>query len=293
MSQYDPRDDYYSENRAISTPKPFIIDMREKHTAKWTTFLYPDGQRSINITTSPGLNRRTYLIWNGTMEELLLMTNAIESMGLIKDTLVIPYLMGARYDRMMQFGDAFYLKVMANVINSCGFNTVLLLDPHSDVAPALINNNRVYGNGGLVRTYSIPNSVLICPDAGAAKKINKYMEINPNITDVVHCVKYRDPKSGYINLRVLEPGKCLNRPCVIIDDICDGGGTFAAIADQIKPEHLSLIVTHGLFTKGSEPLAKFNTIITTDSFRSKGFLNAIGIYNSISATKLMGEDSWT
>lgn len=54
---------------------------------------------------------------------------------------------------------------------------------------------------------------------------------------------------------------------MIIDDICDGGATFLAIAGQVKPAHLTLIVTHGIFSKGLDALAeKFDSIITSDSY---------------------------
>jgi hypothetical protein len=36
-------------------------------------------------------------------------------------------------------GDSFDLEVIANLINSCNFDDVLLLDIHSDVALKLIN----------------------------------------------------------------------------------------------------------------------------------------------------------
>ena len=54
---------------------------------------------------------------------------------------------------------------------------------------------------------------------------------------------------------------------MIIDDICDGGATFLAIAEQIKPKHMTLIVTHGVFSKGFAVLEKkFDEIIVSDSY---------------------------
>jgi ribose-phosphate pyrophosphokinase len=121
-------------------------------------------------------------------------------------------------------------------------------------------------NRFLVEKYDQKEAVLICPDAGAAKKIKHYFEWNPNIVEVIYCIKSRDLSNGKITLKVLEPEKCKDRNCVIIDDICDGGGTFLAIANQIEAEHLTLIVTHGIFSKGVEILEeKFDEIITTNS----------------------------
>jgi ribose-phosphate pyrophosphokinase len=200
--------------------------------------------------------------------QLLEIANALDHAWAKKKELVIPYLMGARFDRLMQLGDSVDLEVVANAVNSCGFERVNLFDAHSDVAALLIRNAKNHNNSRLVKSYDKPNAVLIVPDAGAVKKADKYLEWNPNITDVVYCQKVRDLSNGNITLKVLEPGKCEFRNCVIIDDLCDGGATFIAIAEQIKPAHLTLIVSHGLFSKGFSVLEKhFQSIITTDSYR--------------------------
>jgi ribose-phosphate pyrophosphokinase len=175
--------------------------------------------------------------------------------------------MAARYDRLMLPGDSIDLKVIADLINSMHFEKVYLFDVHSDAATLLIRNAINISNKQLVEFYKKDNAVLICPDAGAAKKVDKYFGWNAGITEIIYCNKSRDLSNGMITLKVLEPEKCANRNCVIIDDICDGGGTFLAIAEQIKPAHLTLIITHGIFSKGFDALEKkFNEIIVSNSF---------------------------
>ena len=49
--------------------------------------------------------------------------------------------MGARFDRLMQKGDSVDLKVIANLINGCGFEKVYLYDVHSDTSTVLIENS--------------------------------------------------------------------------------------------------------------------------------------------------------
>jgi ribose-phosphate pyrophosphokinase len=207
--------------------------------------------------------------------QLLQCANALEHCFAKKKVLHLPYLMGARFDRVMQSGDSFDLQVVANLVNSCGFEKVILYDVHSDVATALIRNSVNVSNRFLVEKYNLPDAVLICPDAGAAKKIKSYLEWNPNITDVVYCIKSRELSTGKLTLRVLEAERCTGKNCLIVDDICDGGATFLAIADQIQPAHLTLIVTHGIFSKGFEMLEKkFDKILVSDSF-SDSYENGI------------------
>jgi len=232
--------------------------------------LFPDNQPHVNIQ---GINEgdQVTVICSITdsvkMMQLLQVANALENAFAIKKILVIPYLMAARFDRLMQPGDSIDLKVIAGLINSCGFAKVYLFDVHSEVATLLINNAVSITNRQMVEQYNQPDALLICPDAGAAKKVGKYFEWNSNLKDIVYCSKNRDLSTGNLTLEVLEPEQCKHRNCVIVDDICDGGATFLAIANLIQPKHLTLVVTHGIFSKGFASLEKkFDEIIVSDSF---------------------------
>lgn len=246
------------------------IDINKRHGIQYTKF--PDGQPHIKINhTAPDCSYCVICSIKSAEDLLLLcmVADAIEGSFGEKLELHIPYLMGARYDRVMHDGDSFDLRVISRIINSLGFKKVVLYDVHSDVSTALINNSvNTTAHSLHLNKHIHKDSVLISPDSGSAKKASEYMQINPFLSDLVFCVKNRDLSSGKISLKVLEPEKCLDRHCVIIDDICDGGGTFLAIADQIKPKSLTLIVTHGIFSKGIDVLlGKFDTIITSDSYQ--------------------------
>ncbi len=232
--------------------------------------IFPDTQPHVNI---PGITEDDEvkvicsLTNTGKLLQLLETANALDNLFAKKKILVIPYLMAARYDRLMLPGDSIDLKVVADLINYCGFEKVYLYDVHSDAALLLIKNVIGITNKNLVEQYNMPDAVLICPDAGAAKKVGKYFGWNRNIKDIIYCSKNRDLANGQLTLEVLEPQECVNRNCVIIDDLCDGGGTFLAIAQKIQPAHLTLIVTHGIFSKGFTELEKcFQQIIVSDSF---------------------------
>jgi ribose-phosphate pyrophosphokinase len=237
-----------------------------------SAFLFPDNQPHINIQgieEADDIKVICSLTDSTKVLQLLQTANALDNLFAKKKVLVIPYLMGARFDRLMQHGDSIDLKVIANLINNCGFEKVYLFDVHSDVATMLINNAVNITNQQMVQQYQQDNAVLICPDAGAAKKVAKYFDWNSNLKDIVYCSKNRNLATGKLTLEVLEPNECINRNCVIIDDLCDGGATFLAIAEQIQPAHLTLIVTHGIFSKGFEALEqRFNEIIVSDSYCS-------------------------
>ena len=143
------------------------------------TFLFPDKQPHINID---GVNENdevqvTCSITDANNLLLLLQcSNALDNLFAKKKELVIPYLMGARFDRLMQKGDSVDLKVIANLINSCGFEKVYLYDVHSDTSTVLIENSINISNAELVKQYTKEDAILICPDAGAVKKVSKYFD---------------------------------------------------------------------------------------------------------------------
>ena len=229
---------------------------------------FPDGTPHVRLRDVPSVpgfiaDVRTRLRTPKDLWILLSTVDAIKTHFGNVGLLDIPYLMGARYDRCMERGDAVDLRVVAQLINSCGFKKVRILDPHSDMYQ-FINNAEAVDNEFLVRAYKEYDAVLVVPDAGAAKKAKKYREW-ARITDEVYCSKVRD-SSGKVTLKVHEPERCTGRDVVIIDDICDGGATFVAIHEQIKPAHSTLIVTHGIFSKGFAALDRFDHIITSDSF---------------------------
>jgi ribose-phosphate pyrophosphokinase len=249
----------------------FMITININKQIGCKTLVFPDNQPHLNIfgvKENDEVRVICSLTSTNNLLFLLQCSAALDSLFAKKKILVIPYLMGARFDRLMQAGDSFDLKVISDLINSCGFEKVYLYDVHSEVSNALIKNSVNITNRALVEAYKKKNAVLICPDAGASKKTGKYFEWNTNLKDLVQCIKTRDLSNGNITLKVLEAEKCTDKNCVIVDDLCDGGGTFLAIASQIKPRHLTLIITHAIFSKGTDVFNNiFSEIITSDTYK--------------------------
>lgn len=171
-----------------------------------------------------------------------------------------------RYDRKMTSGfDVFSLKIFTSFLNSMNWDQVILPDPHSSVTSALIDrsivqeqHDLVYDEIGDGKDYD----AIIAPDMGAVKKARKYAdEVD---LPLLVCEKKRDLATGKIlgvhilNEKDLPPYPKDRKPhYLVVDDLCDGGGTFIALAESIRKDYdcfLDLYVTHGLFTKGKEVL---------------------------------------
>lgn len=204
---------------------------------------------------------------------VLLAVDALRRMGLRYISLLIPYFPGARQDRLMVAGESLTVKVYADLINSLNLERVIILDPHSEVTPALIHNVEVVSNHIFVSQALAGREDfhLIAPDAGSLKKIYglaKFLEAD----SVVACGKMRDVSTGTLTGCEVYAEDLKGKTCVVVDDICDGGGTFLGLAKELKRKNagrLILIVTHGIFGNGSEALRElYDEIICTDSFQT-------------------------
>jgi len=247
-------------------------------------FKFPDGQPHVQVEKDQD---NVYFIECSikSPEDLFNLCQVLDAVDGGTKLVQINYLMGARYDRIMKEGDSFDLRVVAKILNAFEPLGVNILDPHSEVSTNLINKAKAIYNLSLYEAIEVSNGVLIVPDKGASKKTEMYQYFTKGITDVVYCDKVRDIEGdGRITLVVNNPELCEGRECVIIDDICDGGGTFISIANQIKPSKLSLCVTHGIFSKGLEVLSMFDKIYCTDSFTTLESNDKLQIINNNEST---------
>ena len=193
----------------------------------------------------------------------------------------IPYFPGARQDRVMIPGEPLTVKVYAEILNDLCVDKVIVFDPHSEVTPAVIDNCEVISNYKFIEKVieKIGKEVLlISPDGGALKKIYKVSEYIGGIA-VIECSKKRNVTNGKLEGFKVYEEDLEGKACLIVDDICDGGGTFMGLAEELKKKNagdLYLAVSHGIFSKGVENLQQhFTQIYTTDSFRDVEEINQI------------------
>lgn len=167
--------------------------------------------------------------------------------------LFMPYIPNARMDRVKEEDEVFTLKYFCDFINSLNFDSVYVLDAHSDVSVALLNNC----NNNSPKEYIsevieyIPekNIVLYFPDAGAAKR---YADLFPQMR---YCYgeKKRDWKTGKIlGLEIRGNGIDLDGKTVLmIDDIISYGGSLYYSANELKKSGADKIYAYATHTEDS------------------------------------------
>lgn len=253
----------------------------ENSNIKYKISKFPDGQQSITLDKPQITQRMSIILLKSRLNsfkdlELIITANqCLREFGIEDVNLYVPYFLGGRSDRKFGEGQTNYLKnVICPIINSQKFNKVVVMDPHSDVLEACLDNFVKIGNFELVEfaldDINDKNVTLISPDAGAFKKIFD-VATKFQIENIITATKVRDMKTGNI-LHTDVPGIDQHNDIkyVIIDDICDGGRTFIEIAKTIhnvRPTaKIYLVVTHGIFSAGFKELFNyFEGIYTTNS----------------------------
>ncbi|MEN0048646.1 MAG: ribose-phosphate diphosphokinase, partial [Bacteroidota bacterium] len=191
------------------------------------------------------------------MGVLLTAVDALRRIGVQKIELLLPYFPAARQDRIMQAGEALTVKVYTDLINALALQKIQIFDPHSDVAPALLNHCEVISNHTFIQQVleQIPEEVvLVLPDGGALKKAYSLASFLGGL-EVIECSKKRNTKTGQLSDFQIYTDSLKGENCLIVDDICDGGRTFVGLAKALKAKganRLYLAVSHGIFSRGFE-----------------------------------------
>lgn len=258
-------------------------------TAQFSTF--SGGEEHVNLKSAYNLQRnvpiqvKAQITSSKDVMQLFLVTDALRRVYCNALYLQMPYLPYARQDRVCTPGDAFSLAAFARMLNTQEYDQITVFDAHSPIAEKLINtlysipqhaycdkvfiqDDRYPGQGGI--------DYIVSPDKGAEIKAMHWHSralLAQNAKLAVGS-KIRDPKDGSITGTDIDVEDFQGGSCLIVDDICDGGRTFIELAKVMKERNagkIYLYVSHGIFSKGAEPLieAGISHIYTTDSFPQK------------------------
>ena len=220
---------------------------------------FPDG----TILMKQGLTNTlgTHISWKYENDRefiaLIYLVKHLQSKGMSRISLYMPYIPNARMDRVKNLDDVFTLKYFAEVLNSLDFHAVRVLDPHSSVSKALINNlwidtpkthieNAICRiNGGWFNWNTVGEKLLMFyPDEGAMKRYSDMVKL-----PYAFGIKKRNWETGKIEgLDVAGAvDQIAGKDILIVDDICSRGGTFYHSAKKLKElgaNKIYLYVTH-------------------------------------------------
>lgn len=266
----------------------YTIKMPQDQGLIYESFRYPAGEVQVRIKPEViALIQKAdeIHVWatikNGEIMELAQLTSALHEITNTSKIhkLILPYLPYSRADRRFVRGDCFGLEMFTAMLITLNYDEIVTLDCHSRVGLDIIGRD-ITGCSILTDVSPIPlietvieelsPVTILLPDEGASRYG----------LSGLHCRKKRDPVTGKLSgFEVPAKSEFTSKNVLIVDDICDGGGTFLGIAEALKDYDLNLYlyVTHGIFSKGRYDLSLvFEHIYTTDSYCDVGWSKVRG-----------------
>lgn len=242
------------------------------------TWVFPAGEVGVEI--DPNVDEVVnFYLRSGSANEILSLLMQVDAQSRRcrnqEFELYVPYVPYGRQDRVTSPGTSFSLSVFASLINRCCFRKVHVFDQHSVVTSNLISNVQHYRAEQIMEFLPwnlLPvapyKMVFLAPDKGAKDRATE-CATRFGAKRTVYAEKHRNPTTGRIEHIDIIGDLSQDEHVLVVDDICDGGGTFLALHDAIKERcaSLSLYVSHGIFSAGYLSMKeRFHAVITTDSF---------------------------
>ncbi len=190
---------------------------------------------------------------NDNLMELLICIDALRRASARRITAVIPYFGYARQDRKTGGRTPISAKLVANLISTAGADRVLTIDLHAGQIQGFFD----------VPTDNLFAAPVIEADIKARYNGDQLMIVSPDVGGVVRArslanrigcdlaiVDKRRPEAGKSEVMNII-GDVSSRRCIMVDDICDSGGTLCNAAEALKENGataVSAYVTHGVLS---------------------------------------------
>jgi ribose-phosphate pyrophosphokinase len=166
----------------------------------------------------------------------------------------------ARQDKEVTNESAFALHTFCTILKTLELSYIETQDVHnfSAVSDYALNVKNYTSENEIRDTMVCCNTdTLLFPDYGAWDRYKKY-SLGSKVSKVI-ADKVRDQQTGRIERLTLmginETDSFGN--VLIVDDLCDGGGTFIMAVNELKKynvKNIDLFTTHGIYSKGTSVL---------------------------------------
>jgi ribose-phosphate pyrophosphokinase len=193
---------------------------------------------------------------NDHLMELLITMDALRRGSARRITAVIPYFGYARQDRKSGPRTPISAKLVANLITQAGADRVLTMDLHAGQIQGFfdIPVDNLYAaplfENDIRERFAGRATMIVSPDVGGvlrARALATRLNCDLAIVD-----KRRERAGVSEVMNVI--GDVSGRHCILVDDICDSGGTLVnAAAALIKngAQSVSVYITHGVLSGGA------------------------------------------
>jgi ribose-phosphate pyrophosphokinase len=234
---------------------------------------------------------------NDNLMELLIMIDALRRASARRITAVIPYFGYARQDRKVGPRTPISAKLVANLITEAGANRVLTVDLHAGQIQGFfdIPTDNLFAQPVMVKdileNLGGKNPMVVSPDVGGVVRARSLARrLN---TDLAIVDKRRERAGVSEVMNII--GEVEGRPCILIDDIVDSGGTLCNAAEALLNNGATEVwayCTHGVLSgKAVERIqnSRLKSMVVTDTIAPTPAQAACPNIRTISIAPLLGE----
>lgn len=207
------------------------------------------------------------------MMELFILCDTLRAYGARSVCAVMPYFPYIRSDKQDKQGVAVVARLAANLVETSGAASALLLDLHSPQAQGFfrIPAHVLTARNILVehlKTLDLSQAVLVSPDAGEVKDLAPYTDMLNLPMAIIDKRRYDDSETAHVHGIV---GNIYGKTAILIDDEIASAGTISNAAEFLMSQGAARVwalCTHPVFSGSAiERLAAapIERIIVTDS----------------------------
>ncbi len=207
------------------------------------------------------------------MMELFILCDTLRAYGAKSICAVVPYFPYIRSDKQDKPGVGIVARLVADLVETSGATSALLLDLHSRQAQGFfrIPTHVVSAANTLVshlKTLDLSNAVLVAPDAGEVKDLVPFTEMLSLPMAIIDKRRYDDTETAHACGIV---GNIVGKTAILIDDEIATGGTICESTTILKEHGAARVIavcTHPVFSGNAvERLARadLEQIIVTNS----------------------------
>ena len=234
---------------------------------------------------------------NDNLMELLITLDALRRSSARRVTAVIPYFGYARQDRKTAPRTPISAKLVANLITEAGANRVLTLDLHAGQIQGFfdIPVDNLYAaplfTADIQQRFVGRSVMIVSPDVGGVLRArNLASRLNCDLA-IIDKRRERAGVSEVMNI-IGDVDGC---DCILVDDICDSGGTLCNAAVALKAEgarSVSVYVTHGVLSGGAVAritAAPIEVMTITDSIEPTAAVRGAANLRTFTIAPLLAE----
>ncbi len=237
---------------------------------------------------------------NDNLMELFLLVRTMKRSSVASITAVIPYYGYARQDRKVTPRVPISAADVAMMLELAGVDRVLTVDLHCGQIQGFFHNvpvDNLYASSVFIPyivSKGLRNVVVVSPDAGGVDRATKFKQNleRKGVASEIAMISKQRAKAGVVGSMNLI-GDVTDADAIIVDDMCDTGGTLVQAAQLLKDKgahRVFAVISHPVFS--GDALLKIGSsviqeMIITDTIPLRGQIPA-NIF-CISVGSLLGE----